>query len=128
MTDGKVHEIQIARQLSLQPGTILVVDRAYIDYLWMHRLTETSVFFVTRMRADIRYKVIRKRQTPRRGVVLRDEEILIRSVTHGVVGLPAGSVGGCARLDGTPPGSSCRPRCSCRRWRMPMGGKSSFCF
>ena len=84
MTDGKVHEIQIARQLSLQPGTILVVDRAYIDYLWMHRLTETSVFFVTRMRADIRYKVIRKRQTPRRGVVLRDEEILIRSVTHGV--------------------------------------------
>ncbi|MGO9009888.1 MAG: IS4 family transposase [Bryobacteraceae bacterium] len=84
MTDGKVHEIQIARQLSLQPGTILVVDRAYIDYLWMHRLTETSVFFVTRMRADIRYKVTRKRQTPRRGVVLRDEEILIRSVTHGV--------------------------------------------
>jgi hypothetical protein len=84
MTDGKVHEIQIARQLTLQPGTILVVDRAYIDYLWMHRLTETGVFFVTRMRADIRYKVIRKRQTPRRGAVLRDEEVLIRSVTHGV--------------------------------------------
>ena len=84
MTDGKVHEIQIARQLTLQPGTILVVDRAYIDYLWMHRLTEAGVFFVTRMRADIRYKVIRKRQTPRRGAVLRDEEILIRSVTHGV--------------------------------------------
>jgi len=84
MTDGKVHEIQIARQLTLQPGTILVVDRAYVDYLWMHRLTETGVFFVTRMRADIRYKVTRKRQTPRRGAVLRDEEILIRSITHGV--------------------------------------------
>jgi hypothetical protein len=84
MTDGKVHEIQIARQLTLQPGTILVVDRAYVDYLWMHRLTETGVFFVTRMRADIQYKVTRKRQTPRRGAVLRDEEILIRSITHGV--------------------------------------------
>ena len=84
MTDGKVHEIQIARQLTLQPGTILVVDRAYVDYLWMHRLTETGVFFVRRMRADIRYKVTRKRQTPRRGAVLRDEEILIRSITHGV--------------------------------------------
>lgn len=84
MTDGKVHEIQIARNLALQPGTIVVMDRAYVDYLWMHRLTETGVFFVTRMRADIRYKVTRKRQTPRRGAVLRDEEILIRSVTHGV--------------------------------------------
>jgi len=60
MTDGKVHEIQIARQLTLQPGTILVVDRAYVDYLWMHRLTETGVFFVTRMRADIQYKVTGK--------------------------------------------------------------------
>jgi len=84
LTDGKAHEIQIARQLALQPGTILVRDRAYIDYLWMHRITEAGVFFVTRMRADIHYKVTNKRQTPRRGAVRRDEEILIRSATHGV--------------------------------------------
>lgn len=84
LTDGKAHEIQIARKLALQPGTILVMDRAYIDYLWMHRLTEAGVFFVTRMRADIQYKVTRKRQTPRRGAVRRDEEIVIRSATHGV--------------------------------------------
>jgi hypothetical protein len=84
LTDGKAHEIQIARKLALQPGTILVMDRAYIDYLWMHRLTEAGVFFVTRMRADIQYKVTHKRQTTRRGAVRRDEEIVIRSATHGV--------------------------------------------
>jgi hypothetical protein len=84
LTDGKVHEIHVARGLALQPGTILVMDRAYIDYLWMDRLTESGVFFVTRMRADIQYKVTKKRKTPRRGAVLRDEEILIRSATYGV--------------------------------------------
>jgi len=84
LTDDKVHEIHVARKLALQPGTILVMDRAYIDYLWMDRLTESGVFFVTRMRADIKYKVTKKRKTPRRAAVLRDEEILIRSATHGV--------------------------------------------
>lgn len=84
LTDGKVHEIQVARKMALEPGTILVMDRAYIDHRWLHQLGAQGVFFVTRMKADIRYKVTRKRPTPRRGAVLRDEEILIRSVTHGV--------------------------------------------
>ena len=84
LTDGKVPEIHIARGLALPPGTILVMDRAYIDYLWMDGLTESGVFFVTRMRADIKYKVTKTRKTPWRGAVLRDEEILIRSATHGV--------------------------------------------
>jgi IS4 transposase len=84
LTDGKVHEIHVARGLALQPGTILVMDRAYIDYRWLHRLTEAGVFFVTRMRADIKYKVTKTRKTPWRGAIWRDEEILIRSATHGV--------------------------------------------
>jgi IS4 transposase len=50
----------------------------------MDGLTESGVFFVTRMRADIKYKVTKTRKTPWRGAVLRDEEILIRSATHGV--------------------------------------------
>lgn len=84
LTDGKVHEIQIARKLAFQPGTIVVMDRGYIDYLWMHQLTEAGVFFVTRMRADIKYKVTKKRKTPGNGAVMCDQEILVRSSTHGV--------------------------------------------
>jgi hypothetical protein len=84
LTDGKVHEIQVARQMVFPSGTIVVMDRGYVDYLWMHRLSEAGVFFVTRMRADIKYKVTRKRATPRRGAVRRDEEVRICSSTHGV--------------------------------------------
>lgn len=84
LTDGKVHEIQIARKLTFQPGTIVVMDRGYIDYLWMHHLTEADVFFVTRMRADIRFKVTKKRKIPGTGAVVSDQEIVIHSSTHGV--------------------------------------------
>src|SRR5215469_5466999 len=57
LTDGKVHEIQVARKMAFPPGTIVVMDRGYIDHLWLHRLTQSGVFWVTRMKADIKYKV-----------------------------------------------------------------------
>jgi len=84
LTDGRVSDIAIARKIALQAGTILVMDRSYIDYAWLHRLGEQGVYFVTRMKADMRYKVTRKRQTPRRGAVCRDEEITVRSVKYGL--------------------------------------------
>jgi Transposase DDE domain/Domain of unknown function (DUF4372) len=82
VTDGKAYELEVARQVALRPGTILVIDRGYIDYRWFHRLQQEGVFWVTRMKSDLKYKVTRKRPTRRRGPVRRDEEILIRSATH----------------------------------------------
>ncbi|MBV9267128.1 MAG: IS4 family transposase, partial [Acidobacteriaceae bacterium] len=84
LTDGQVSDIAVARKLAFQPGSILVIDRSYIDYKCLHRLGEQGVFFVTRMKADMKYKVVRKRQTPRRGPIRRDEEIVIRSVKYGL--------------------------------------------
>jgi hypothetical protein len=84
LTNGKVSDIAVARQLAFQAGSILVMDRSYIDYKWLHQLGEQGVFFVTRMKADIKYKVVRKRQIRRRGPIRRDEEIVIRSVKHGL--------------------------------------------
>jgi hypothetical protein len=45
ITEGKVHEIQIARKLKLQRGTMLVFDRGYTDYGWFQRLTEDGGAF-----------------------------------------------------------------------------------
>lgn len=58
------------------------MDRSYIDYAWLHRLSERDVFFVTRMKADMKYKVVRTRKTARSGRLRRDEEIQIRSSKH----------------------------------------------
>jgi hypothetical protein len=84
LTDGKVSDIAVARQLAFQAGTILVMDRSYIDYAWLHRLGTQGVYFVTRMKADMKYKVVRKRPGPRRGSIRRDEEIVIHSAKYGL--------------------------------------------
>jgi hypothetical protein len=52
ITSGKTQEIEVARRLRFQPGTILIMDRAYVDYAWFEQLTQQGVFFVTRLRCD----------------------------------------------------------------------------
>src|SRR5439155_4000530 len=34
ITEGKRHDVRVARTLRFAPGTILVVDRGYTDYRW----------------------------------------------------------------------------------------------
>ena len=45
ITDGKCADVRVARSLQFQPGTILVVDRGYVDFKWFGELTAQRVFF-----------------------------------------------------------------------------------
>lgn len=76
ITEGKVHEIQVARKLRLQRGTMLVFDRGYTDYNWFQRLTEEGVHFVTRLKDNAVYLVI-ERRTPSGSGVRADEIIVL---------------------------------------------------
>jgi hypothetical protein len=40
VTEGKTSEIKVARTLRFAPGTILAIDRGYIDYEWFRELTQ----------------------------------------------------------------------------------------
>jgi len=59
ITEGKKHELPVARQWSYEPGTILVLDRAYIDYDWFEQLGQQRVHFVTRMKENTDYELVR---------------------------------------------------------------------
>lgn len=75
ITEGRCHDVRIARDLKFDAGTIVVIDRGYVDYAWFGRLTAQDVFFVTRMKDNAAYEVIEKRRVPERGFVVRDEVI-----------------------------------------------------
>lgn len=72
ITEGKVHEIRIARKLKLERGTMLVFDRGYTDYGWFERLTEEGVYFVTRLKENAACIVVERRKATGEGV-LADE-------------------------------------------------------
>jgi hypothetical protein len=75
ITEGKRHEVRVARQMRFTPGTMLVFDRGYADYEWFHRLTRQQVHFVTRLKDNADYGVVEERELPRRKGVLRDQVI-----------------------------------------------------
>jgi hypothetical protein len=75
VTEGKQSELKVARTLWFEPGTILVIDRGYIDYDWFAELTRQEVYFVTRMKGNAVYRVQTAFQVPKNRNVLKDELI-----------------------------------------------------
>ncbi|MDF0674461.1 MAG: IS4 family transposase [Nitrospira sp.] len=79
VTDGDTNDVRIAQQLTFAPGTIVVIDRGYLDYARYHRWTVDEVGFVTRPRTNMLYEVLEQRSVPTRGPVLVDEVIRLTS-------------------------------------------------
>jgi hypothetical protein len=75
ITEGKQHEIKVARQLHYAAGTLLAIDRGYLDYDWFAELTAQEVFFVTRMKSNADYLVVEERELPRRQGLRRDQVV-----------------------------------------------------
>jgi Transposase DDE domain/Domain of unknown function (DUF4372) len=75
VTDGDTNDVRVAQQLTFPPGTIVAIDRGYLDYALYHRWTCTEVGFVTRPRTNMLYEVLERRPVPARGPVLADEVI-----------------------------------------------------
>ena len=80
ITEGKRHDVRVARNLRFDPGTILVMDRGYVDYAWFGQLTTQEVFFVTRLKDNAVYEVVELRPPPERSPVRRDEVIRLTGV------------------------------------------------
>lgn len=77
ITEGKTHEIHVARRLRFDPGTIVVFDRGYNDYTWFENLTRDGVWFVTRMKEGADYVPVQARPVPANSSVRQDEVISV---------------------------------------------------
>ena len=75
ITEGITHEIKVANILDLKPETIVASDRGYNDYSLYYRWTQNRVWFVTRMKDNVAYKVVEKRVVTPNTNILSDEII-----------------------------------------------------
>jgi len=77
ITEGKIHEINIARNLSLPAGSIVVYDRGYVDYSFFQKCTDNDVYFVTRQKKNAKYDVVQEHKIPQRRNILSDQTIKV---------------------------------------------------
>lgn len=80
ITDGRVHDVTVAKVLHFSPDSTVVFDRAYIDYGYLNDLNQQGVFFVTRMKSNCRFKVRESQETNRTRGHVCDQVIRFKSL------------------------------------------------
>lgn len=52
ISDGKYHEVNVLDELITEPGAFYIMDRGYIDFERLGRLSQAGSFFVTRAKSN----------------------------------------------------------------------------
>ena len=85
-SDGKKGDITAGREMALweklEKGSIVVFDRAYIDFVWWEKLDARGLFFVSRTKANQSFVVIGQ-HAPKEGTLLADEYVLRGEGSYG---------------------------------------------
>ncbi|QQR66258.1 Transposase DDE domain protein [Candidatus Brocadiaceae bacterium B188] len=80
ITEGTVSDVKVAHQLHFDPGTIVVDDRGYNDYSLFGKWTAQGVFFVTRMKNNTLYEVVKEQEIPKNSHILKDAIIHLTGI------------------------------------------------
>jgi Transposase DDE domain len=83
VTEGKVGDVKVAQNLDFPKGSIVALDRGYIDYRLFTRWTRQGVFFVSRLKANANVMALTSRPVPKYGVVRADEIIRLKPFEAG---------------------------------------------
>ena len=75
ISNGKKHDVTVARKVSLAPHSIVVVDRGYNDYKLFAHWHENNIYFVTRLKANADYITLEKQNVPKNRNILSDDLI-----------------------------------------------------
>jgi hypothetical protein len=79
ITDGKGGDVTIAKQIDinrLEKGSIIVIDRGYIDYGWWDELDNNGIYFVSRTKSNTNIFVIGQHKAELAAGVLADEAVI----------------------------------------------------
>ena len=56
VTGGKVHDVNLLDRIAHEPGAFYVMDRGYLDFECLYRLTQAAAFFVTRTKDNVSFQ------------------------------------------------------------------------
>ena len=75
ITDAKVHEVNILDQLILEPGSIYIMDRGYLDFSRLYHITQESASFVIRAKSNFKYRRLYSHEIDTTTNIISDQTI-----------------------------------------------------
>ena len=77
ITDAKRADVEILDVLIPEPGSIYIVDRAYIDFERLYRLNENRALFVTRVKKNLKWRRLYSHPVDRSTGLICDQTIVL---------------------------------------------------
>lgn len=77
ISGAKYHDSKMVEAINLPKGSIVVMDKAYLVFSWFFSLTNQGVSFVTRMKTNTRYQVVKRNKVNRRLGLTSDQIIWV---------------------------------------------------
>jgi len=56
ITEGLCHDVNILDKILIEPGSIYVMDRGYVDFQRLYKITQQQGYFVTRAKDNMAYR------------------------------------------------------------------------
>lgn len=86
MTEGNVSDVSVAQQLKLPKDSLVIMDRAYLDFDMLYAWHNNDVNFVIRLKKNVKYKTVRELPLPEGPAqnILKDELIILDPYNSGV--------------------------------------------
>jgi Transposase DDE domain/Domain of unknown function (DUF4372) len=80
LTEAKRSDVKLADSFRLNPGSIVAMDRGYIDYALFARWSMAGVFFVTRLKDNAAFEVVEECEIPQNRNIRADQLIRLTGV------------------------------------------------
>jgi hypothetical protein len=83
ITEGKTGDVKVAQTLDFPKGSIVALDRGYIDYHLFTRWTREGVYFVSRLKHNADVQIVEEYSVPQSGSVLKDQKVRLQAFVAG---------------------------------------------
>lgn len=83
VTEGKVGDVKVAQTLDFPKGSIVALDRGYIDYRLFTRWTREGVYFVSRLKKNADIQIVEDYPVSKGTNVLKDQKVRLQAFVAG---------------------------------------------
>ena len=77
ISHGRIHDVNILDDLLPEPGAIYLMDRGYLDFARLFRLTLSSAFFIIRAKQNFQYRRLYSHPVDRSTGLICDQTVML---------------------------------------------------
>ena len=81
VSDGKMHEVNVLDLMTPEPGSFSIMDRGFLDFARLYRLTQAGAFFVIRPKSNTAFQRVYSRSVDKTTGLRCDQTVRLIGVT-----------------------------------------------